>query len=52
MNSLQNVADMVGRIVSIPQLLEHPVEAVCWDITLGVAGTGLGQLFLGNERPG
>jgi hypothetical protein len=47
MNALQNVCDLVGRVAHVPQMLEHPVETVCWDITLGVAGTALGQLFLG-----
>ena len=46
MNSLQNVCNLVGKVVNIPQVLEHTVEAVCWDITMGAAGTALGQMFL------
>jgi hypothetical protein len=46
MNSLQNVCNLVGKVVNIPQILEHSVEAVSWDITLGAAGTALGQMFL------
>lgn len=45
-----NVSNLVGGVVSIARATSHPVEALAWDITLGTAGTGLGQLILGKEE--
>lgn len=42
-----NVSNLVGGVVNIGPAVCQPVEALSWDITLGTAGTGLGQLILG-----
>lgn len=43
-----NVSNLIGGVVSIAGAVSQPVDALSWDITLGTAGTGLGQLILGN----
>lgn len=46
MNSLQRLSNLIGgTIIGVP-LSGNKVEALCWDITLGVAGTDIGQKIL------
>jgi hypothetical protein len=45
-----NLSNLIGSVVSIPPASKYPVESVCWDITLGTAGTGFGQYILGECR--
>ncbi|CAL8123019.1 unnamed protein product [Orchesella dallaii] len=46
MNSLQRLSNLIGGTVLGTPLSGNGVEALCWDITLGAAGTGIGQKIL------
>lgn len=46
MNSLQRLSNLIGGTIMGSPLSGTTVEALSWDITLGVAGTGIGQKIL------
>lgn len=46
MNSLQRLSNLIGGTIMGAPLSGTNVEAFCWDITMGAAGTGIGQRIL------